>query len=56
MSVEVVTIIPVYNGANYLRHTLNSLAKQTWPPDRVIVIDDCSTDNTCDLVRNYQPI
>ena len=56
MSVEVTTIIPVYNGANYLRHTLNSLAKQTRPPDRVIVIDDCSTDNTCDLVRNYQPI
>ena len=56
MPAKVTTIIPVYNGANYLRHTLDSLAKQTRPPDRVIVIDDCSTDNTCDLVRNYQPI
>lgn len=56
MPTEVTTVIPVYNGANYLRHTLDSLAKQTRPPDRVIVIDDCSTDNTCDLVRNYQPI
>ena len=56
MPAKVTTIIPVYNGANYLRHTLDSLAKQTRPPDRVIVINDCSTDNTCDLVRNYQPI
>lgn len=56
MSTEVAAIIPVYNSANYLRHTLDSLAKQTRPPDRVIVIDAYSTDNTCDLVRNYQPI
>lgn len=56
MPAEVTTVIPVYNGANYLRHTLDSLAKQTRPPDRVIVLDDGSTDGTCDLVRSYQPI
>ena len=56
MSAEVATIIPVYNGANYLRHTLDSLARQTRPPDRVIVLDDGSTDGTCDLVRSYHPI
>ena len=56
MPTEVTTVIPVYNGANYLRHTLDSLAKQTRPPDRVIVLDDGSTDGTCDLVRNYQLI
>lgn len=56
MATEVTTVIPVYNGANYLRHTLDSLAKQTRLPDRVIVLDDGSTDGTCDLVRNYQPI
>lgn len=56
MIAKVTTVIPVYNGANYLRHTLDSLAKQTRPPDRVIVINDCSTDNTCDIVRSYRPI
>lgn len=56
MPAEVTTVIPVYNGANYLRRTLDSLAKQMRPPDRVIVLDDGSTDGTCDLVRNYQPI
>lgn len=56
MPTEVTTVIPVYNGANYLRYTLDSLAKQTRPQDRVIVINDCSTDNTCDIVRSYRPI
>ncbi len=56
MPTEVTTVIPVYNGVNYLRHTLDSLAKQTRHPDRVIVLDDGSTDGTCDLVRSYQPI
>lgn len=44
MPAKVTTVIPVYNGTNYLRHTLDSLAKQTRLPDRIIVINDCSTD------------
>ena len=50
---EILTVIPVYNGARYLRATLDSLAAQTTPPDRVVVIDDVSTDGTRELVTQF---
>ncbi len=51
---EILTAIPVYNGESYLAATLESLAAQTRRPDRVVVIDDCSTDGTRDLVREFK--
>ena len=50
------TVIPAYNEAKFIVNALNSLASQLRPPDRVIVVDDCSTDNTCEVVRNYDKI
>lgn len=50
---EILTVIPVYNGARYLRATLESLVAQTVPPDRVVVIDDVSTDGTPELVHTF---
>lgn len=50
------TVIPAYNKAKFIVDALNSLASQLRPPDRVLVIDDCSTDNTCAVVRNYDKI
>lgn len=50
---ETLTVIPVYNGARYLRATLDSVAAQTVPPDRLVVIDDESTDGTPDLVHQF---
>jgi glycosyltransferase involved in cell wall biosynthesis len=47
------TIIPVYNGETFLRETLDSIASQTRPPDRVIVLDNGSTDGTDSLVDGY---
>ncbi len=37
-------IIPVYNHADALVRTLQAIARQTRPPDEVIVVDDGSTD------------
>lgn len=53
---EVTTVMPAYNKAKFIVDALNSLASQLRPLDRVIVVDDCSTDNTCDVVRNYDKI
>jgi cellulose synthase/poly-beta-1,6-N-acetylglucosamine synthase-like glycosyltransferase len=41
----VTVIVPAYNEEDGIRDTLDALKKQTQPPDRVIVVDDCSTDN-----------
>jgi GT2 family glycosyltransferase len=44
-------IVPVYNGAAFLRRCLEALACSTVEPLEVIVVDDCSTDNGIDVCR-----
>ena len=38
-------IVPVYNGYDYLKPLFESILKNTKPPYRLIVIDDCSPDD-----------
>jgi len=55
-SSEIITVIPVYNGEHYLQATLESVARQTRRPDRLLIIDDGSTDGTEELVRAFKDI
>jgi glycosyltransferase involved in cell wall biosynthesis len=48
--VKVAVLIPLYNHARYIGAALDSLRQQTRPPDRVIIIDDGSTDGSVDAV------
>lgn len=43
-----------YNGEKYLKEQLNSLLNQTYKDFKVIVCDDCSTDGTMDILKEYQ--
>ena len=45
--------LATYNGAQFILAQLESLHNQSLPPDEVIISDDCSTDGTADLIRNY---
>jgi len=56
MKSHIITVIPVYNGEKFIRQTLESVARQTRRPDRLIVIDNCSTDDTEKIVKEFQPI
>jgi glycosyltransferase involved in cell wall biosynthesis len=42
-----------YNGARFLREQLQSLANQTLLPFEVIITDDCSTDNTFEIIQEF---
>lgn len=48
-------IIPMFNSAKFITQTLESLAYQTMRDFEVIVIDDCSTDNSIEVVENFAP-
>jgi glycosyltransferase involved in cell wall biosynthesis len=45
--------LPVYNGANYLREALESLAGQGAALDEIVVSDNCSTDATPAIIREF---
>ena len=47
-------IIPVYNAASYLEETINSIQEQTYSNWEAIFIDDCSSDNSYNLIKKYQ--
>ena len=46
-------IIPMYNAAQFIPQTLESLLYQTMQDFEVIVVDDCSTDNSVEVVESY---
>ena len=56
MSPQIVTVIPVYNGEPFIIETLQSLAKQTLRPSRVVVMDGGSKDNTERIVKEFEAI
>jgi succinoglycan biosynthesis protein ExoO len=44
-------IIPAYNVSGIIGRAIRSAAAQTLPPLEILVIDDCSTDNTVEVVK-----
>ena len=44
-------IVPAYNEAEFVGETIRSLLAQTVPPERIILVDDGSTDGTGDVGR-----
>lgn len=50
---KVSIVIPAHNEKDFIELTLNSLVNQSYQPYQVVVVDDNSTDETPDLVKNY---
>jgi glycosyltransferase involved in cell wall biosynthesis len=46
-------IIPNYNHQAYLGRALNSVCSQDVPPLEVLVLDDCSTDNSVQVIQTF---
>lgn len=47
-------ITPSYNTAKFIGETIRSVQAQTYPGWEMIIVDDCSTDNTDEVVAEYQ--
>ena len=50
---KISVIIPTYNREKLLSKTINSVLNQSRSVDEIIVVDDGSTDNTQEVVNNY---
>lgn len=47
-------VIPVHNGEKYITEALDSCINQTYSTLEIIVVDDESTDNTLDILKEYE--
>ena len=52
--VKVSICIPTYNRSDYLQYSVNSVLNQTYSDFELIICDDGSTDNTAEIVNNFQ--
>ena len=46
-----VVVVCSYNNAQWSEHTLDSIFSQDYKNFRVIIVDDCSTDNNCEVIE-----
>lgn len=50
---QVDVIIPTYNNQDTIKRAINSVIAQTYKNWRLIIINDCSTDNTKSIIESY---
>lgn len=51
---EVSVIIPNYNHADYLEQRVNSVLNQTYNDIEIVILDDCSTDESKCIIESYK--
>lgn len=49
-------IMPAYNAEDSIEESINSVLNQTYSNVELIIIDDCSTDNTYNIVKKYSNV
>jgi glycosyltransferase involved in cell wall biosynthesis len=49
----VTIVLPTYNGSRYLRQSLDSCLAQTYTNFELLIVNDCSTDNTVTIAEEY---
>lgn len=54
MSDLVSIVLPVYNGEKYLKKSINSIINQTYKNWELLILDDCSTDSTSIIAKDFE--
>lgn len=54
--IKISIIVPVYNAEKYLKRCLESCINQTLDEIEIILIDDCSTDQSLNIINEYKQL
>lgn len=46
-------VLPTYNASKTIRQVLDSITEQSYSPSELIIVDDFSTDDTIEIIRNF---
>lgn len=52
-NIKISVIVPVYNTEKYLRRCLDSIINQNFREIEIIIVNDCSTDNSLKIINDY---
>ena len=50
---KISVLMPVYNCELYVQEAIDSILNQTFIDFELLIIDDCSTDKTVEIINNY---
>jgi glycosyltransferase involved in cell wall biosynthesis len=50
---SVSVVIPTFNRGPLMKRAIDSASNQTYAPAEIIVVDDCSTDDTAEVIASY---
>lgn len=51
---KVSIVLPTYNGSKYIRQSIDSCLNQTYKNIELIIVDDCSIDETPEIIKSYK--
>lgn len=54
MRPRVSVVIPAYNAEQWIGETINSVFNQRYPDIEIVVVDDCSTDKTWEILQEIK--
>ncbi len=49
-------VLPSYNGEKYIQEAIDSILSQSFRDIELILVDDCSSDNTLEIMRRYSEL
>ena len=53
LKLKISVVISTYNGEQYIEEQMTSILRQSRKADEVLILDDCSNDNTTMIINNF---